>query len=63
MPTEFEADSRADVLRAAEPLGYREADLTAESTVGVYARHGIDPLTVPRVGFGENQFGAGPVLA
>jgi adenylate cyclase, class 2 len=59
---EIEAGSRAEVVRVAGLLGYPEADLTAENTVGVYARHGIDLLTMPRVCFEENALGEDAVL-
>lgn len=39
---EIEADSTEHVLRVAQALGYAESDLTAENTIDVYARHGID---------------------
>jgi adenylate cyclase class 2 len=50
---EIEAGSRAHVIEVAGLLGYAEADLTGENTVKVYARHGIDLLTRPRVSFDE----------
>jgi adenylate cyclase, class 2 len=60
---EIEAGSPAEVVRVAGMLGYRETDLTAENTVNVYARHGIDLMAVPRLGFAINQLGDGTVLA
>lgn len=39
---EIEANSTEHVLRVARALGYMEPDLTAENTIDVYARHGID---------------------
>lgn len=39
---EIEAGSTAEVVRVAGLLGYAEADLTAENTIKVYARYGID---------------------
>lgn len=50
---EIEAQSRAEVLRIAGLLGYSEDELTGENTVKVYARHGIDLLTLSRVSFSE----------
>jgi adenylate cyclase, class 2 len=50
---EIEADSRAEVLRVAGLLGYREAELTAENTVDVYSRYDIDLLALPRVSFSK----------
>jgi adenylate cyclase, class 2 len=37
----IEADSRAEIVRAAGTLGYPEDQLTAENTVKVYARYGL----------------------
>lgn len=48
---EIEADSRAEVLRAAAVLGYSEENLTGENTVHVYARYGIDLMGLDRVSF------------
>ena len=48
---EIEADSRDEVLRTAALLGYDESDLTGENTVNVYARFGIDLMTLARVSF------------
>jgi adenylate cyclase class 2 len=48
---EIEAGSREEVLRTATLLGYSEPDLTAENTVNVYARHGIDLMTRARISF------------
>jgi adenylate cyclase, class 2 len=39
---EIEADSRDNVVRVAELLGYAEHELTGENTVKVYARYGIE---------------------
>jgi adenylate cyclase, class 2 len=50
---EIEADSRAEVLATAAQLGYGEADLTAENTLSVYARCGIDLMTRARVSFDD----------
>jgi adenylate cyclase class 2 len=48
---EIEAATKEDVLRAAELLGYTEADLTGENTIKIYARHGIDLNTVRELRF------------
>lgn len=48
---EIEAASKADVIRVAELLGYTEADLTAENTIKIYARHGIDLNAIPELHF------------
>jgi adenylate cyclase class 2 len=50
---EIEAGSREEVLRTAALLGYSELDLTAENTVNVYARHGIDLMTRARISFDD----------
>jgi adenylate cyclase class 2 len=50
---EIEADSRDEVVRVADLLGYDETALTGENTVSVYARHGIDLLQLNRVSFDE----------
>jgi adenylate cyclase, class 2 len=51
---EIEASSRDEVLRVAGLLGYSERRLTAENTIGVYARHGIDLAALPRLTFPRN---------
>ncbi|MFJ1460966.1 class IV adenylate cyclase [Nocardia sp. N2S4-5] len=48
---EIEAATKADVIHAAELLGYTEADLTGENTIKIYARHGIDLNTIPELRF------------
>jgi adenylate cyclase class 2 len=50
---EIEGGSREEVLRTAALLGYSEPDLTAENTVNVYARHGIDLMTRARISFDD----------
>jgi adenylate cyclase class 2 len=50
---EIEADSRDEVIRVADLLGYVEADLTAENTVKVYRRYGIDLLAHTRLSFDD----------
>lgn len=39
---EIEADSREEVVRVAEKLGYREDQLTGENTIQIYAHYGIN---------------------
>jgi adenylate cyclase class 2 len=39
---EVEADSRDEVVRIAEVLGYAEHQLTGENTIKIYARYGIE---------------------
>ena len=41
------------MLRTAALLGYSAPDLTAENTVNVYARHGIDLMTRARMSFDD----------
>ncbi|WP_280366652.1 class IV adenylate cyclase [Nocardia wallacei] len=48
---EIEADSHEEVVRIAALLGYGEDDLTGENTVKVYARHGIDLMSLNKVSF------------
>ena len=50
---EIEAHSREEVVRVAALLGYGEEELTGENTVKIYARHGIDLLSLKRVGFND----------
>jgi adenylate cyclase, class 2 len=50
---EIEAGSRDDVIKVAAVLDIAESDLTGENTVKVYARHGIDLFTRPRVSFDD----------
>jgi len=51
---EIEAESREEVVRVASLLGYGEEELTGENTVKIYARHGIDLLSLARVGFTDS---------
>jgi adenylate cyclase class 2 len=48
---EIEADSRDDVIRVADRLGYPEEQLTAENTIKIYDRYGIDLNTIPDLRF------------
>lgn len=50
---EIEAGSRDQVVKVASLLGYPETDLTGENTVKVYARQGIDLMSVQRLSFSE----------
>lgn len=52
---EIEADSRTKVIRVAEKLGFSEADLTGENTVKVYARYGIDLMSLDHVSFSDQR--------
>ncbi|WP_433664684.1 class IV adenylate cyclase [Nocardia sp. CA-128927] len=51
---EIEAQRRDEVVRIAQLLGYGEDQLTGENTVKVYARHGIDLLSLGRVCFSDS---------
>ncbi|GAA4663488.1 class IV adenylate cyclase [Amycolatopsis dongchuanensis] len=48
---EIEADSAAEVVRTIALLGYDEDQLTAENTIKVYARYGIDLGSLPELRF------------
>lgn len=48
---EIESDSRDDVVRVANLLGYDESQLTGENTVKVYARYGIDLSSIKELRF------------
>ncbi|WP_069166718.1 class IV adenylate cyclase [Nocardia altamirensis] len=48
---EIEADTKAEVVRVAELLGYAESDLTGENTIKIYASHGIDLNTIRELRF------------
>ncbi|MFD1321980.1 hypothetical protein [Micromonospora sonneratiae] len=49
---EIEADSRDAVLGVAAVLGFNEAELTAENTLKIYSRYGIDLLAHRELRFG-----------
>jgi len=48
---EIEADSKAEVVRVADLLGYQDTELTGENTIKVYARYGIDLNTITDLRF------------
>ncbi|WP_067905071.1 class IV adenylate cyclase [Nocardia vaccinii] len=48
---EIEAATKEEVIRVADLLGYTESDLTAENTIKIYARHGIDLNTILELRF------------
>lgn len=48
---EIEARSKAEVIRIASLLGYREDDLTGENTTKVYARYGVDLASISDLRF------------
>lgn len=48
---EIEASSTTDVIRVAALLGYAATDLTAENTIQVYARYGIDLNAIAELRF------------
>jgi adenylate cyclase class 2 len=50
---EIEGDTKSDVLRVADLLGFTDDQLTGENTIKVYARYGIDLASLPELRFSE----------